>query len=86
MFLPIRPARNQPDFWPMIEAGQNGPKIGENLYGKCCRIGTMHENGFFFIFLQNQISLMRIFWAFHYLRLIQGGGARRAGAGFAVRS
>jgi hypothetical protein len=28
----------------------------------------MHENGFFFIFLQNQISLMRIFWAFHYLR------------------
>jgi hypothetical protein len=65
MFLSIRPARNQPDFRPMIEAG---PKIGENLYGKCCRIGTMYENGFVLVFLQNQISLMRIFWAFHYLR------------------
>ena len=29
MFLSIRPAKNQPDFGPMIEAGQNGPKIGE---------------------------------------------------------
>jgi hypothetical protein len=74
MFLSIWPARNQPDFRPMIEASQNGPKIGENLYGKGCRIGTMYENAFFLVSDEARICLMRIFWAFHYLRPRHGIG------------